>query len=211
MQLSPYRTGLARRHLQRLPLPPASPTCSCPSGFRFQVNRMAQKYSSELLLTMSGMQHRVPRRTVYSHPAFQSLNPQDAGGVAVPHECRHDRGDTPPVSSVGGRPSPGPTVAAGVGRGGVNPAGVGGDEPRSGRVSRRARTSPPAGAEGVQNDCSSLPSGGPRGWHACAVAAKCRPRWLPVASSLHPVPPRLAGPDVGREPSATGSGSVAAV
>jgi hypothetical protein len=45
-----------------------------PSGFRFQVNRMAQKYSSELLLTMSGIQHHVPRRTVSVHSAPQYLD-----------------------------------------------------------------------------------------------------------------------------------------
>src|SRR6516162_7399905 len=32
-----------------------------PSGFRFQVNQMTQEHSSELLLTESGIQHRVPR------------------------------------------------------------------------------------------------------------------------------------------------------
>src|SRR5262249_57794110 len=30
MQLSPYRAGLAGRHLQRLPVAPAFPTCSFP-------------------------------------------------------------------------------------------------------------------------------------------------------------------------------------
>jgi hypothetical protein len=30
MQLSPYHAGLAGRHLQRLPVTPAFPTCSCP-------------------------------------------------------------------------------------------------------------------------------------------------------------------------------------
>src|SRR6516164_3171843 len=30
MQLSPYHAGLAGRHLQRLPVTPASPTCSFP-------------------------------------------------------------------------------------------------------------------------------------------------------------------------------------
>src|SRR3954453_7764841 len=30
IQLSPYRAGLAGRHLQRLPVAPASPTCSFP-------------------------------------------------------------------------------------------------------------------------------------------------------------------------------------
>ena len=42
-----------------------------PSGFRLQVNQTAQKLPSEFLLTASGIQHRVPRRTVSVHPALQ--------------------------------------------------------------------------------------------------------------------------------------------
>src|SRR5262249_9298033 len=42
-----------------------------PSSFRLQVNQMAQKHPSEFLLTASGIQHRVPRRTLSPHPAFQ--------------------------------------------------------------------------------------------------------------------------------------------
>ena len=42
-----------------------------PSGFRLQVNRMTQKPPFELLLTASGIQHRVPRRTLSHHPALQ--------------------------------------------------------------------------------------------------------------------------------------------
>jgi hypothetical protein len=34
-----------------------------PSGFRLQVNPMTQKRPSEFLLTTSGIQHDVPRRT----------------------------------------------------------------------------------------------------------------------------------------------------
>ena len=36
-----------------------------PSGFRLQVNQMTQKLPSEFLLTASGIQYRVPRRTNY--------------------------------------------------------------------------------------------------------------------------------------------------
>jgi hypothetical protein len=43
-----------------------------PSSFRLQVNRMTQKLPFELLLTASGIQHRVPRRTLSPHPALQS-------------------------------------------------------------------------------------------------------------------------------------------
>src|SRR3954447_23267044 len=42
-----------------------------PSGFRLQVNPMTQKRPSEFLLTESGIQHHVPRRTLSPHPAFQ--------------------------------------------------------------------------------------------------------------------------------------------
>ena len=35
-----------------------------PSGFRLQVNLMTQKRPSEFLLTESGIQHYVPRRTL---------------------------------------------------------------------------------------------------------------------------------------------------
>jgi hypothetical protein len=43
-----------------------------PSGFRLQVNPMTQERSSEFLLTESGIQHRVPRHTVFVHPALQT-------------------------------------------------------------------------------------------------------------------------------------------
>ena len=42
-----------------------------PSGFRLQVNRMTQEQPSGLLLTESGIQHRVPRRTLSPHTALQ--------------------------------------------------------------------------------------------------------------------------------------------
>src|SRR3954462_1568900 len=45
-----------------------------PSSFRFQVNQMTQEHSSGFLLTVSGIQHRVPRRTVAPHPAQAFTN-----------------------------------------------------------------------------------------------------------------------------------------
>jgi hypothetical protein len=60
---SPYRAGLAVRYRKRLQVSPASLTCSCPLDFRHQVSQMTQECSSELLLTVSMIQHRVPRRT----------------------------------------------------------------------------------------------------------------------------------------------------
>src|SRR5437899_2166623 len=45
-----------------------------PSSFRLQVNPMTQKHSSEFLLTVSGIQHRVPRRTLATHAAQAFTN-----------------------------------------------------------------------------------------------------------------------------------------
>ena len=44
-----------------------------PSSFRLQVNQMTQEHPSGFLLTASGIQHRVPRRTVFPHTALQSV------------------------------------------------------------------------------------------------------------------------------------------
>src|SRR5262245_40879058 len=54
-----------------------------PSGFRPRVNQTAQKPPSEFLLTVSGIQHRVPRRTVSSHPAQALGNAPTFGRHAV--------------------------------------------------------------------------------------------------------------------------------
>jgi hypothetical protein len=43
-----------------------------PSSFRSQVNQMTQEHSSEFLLTASGIQLRVPRRTLSTHTAQAS-------------------------------------------------------------------------------------------------------------------------------------------
>src|SRR5712691_12593255 len=69
IQLSPYRAGLAGRHRTRLPVSPAFPTCSCPLRLSPSGKSMTQKPPFELLLTVSGIQHRVPRRTLSPHTA----------------------------------------------------------------------------------------------------------------------------------------------
>jgi hypothetical protein len=71
MQLSPYRAGLAGRHCTRLPVPPAFPTCSCPLQLSLSGQSMTQESPFELLLTVSRMQHRVPRRTLSPHTAHE--------------------------------------------------------------------------------------------------------------------------------------------
>ncbi len=75
MQLSPYRAGLAGPHRTRLPMSPAFPTCSCPLWLSPSGKSMTQESPFELLLTVSRMQHRVPRRTVSLHPAQASQRP----------------------------------------------------------------------------------------------------------------------------------------
>jgi hypothetical protein len=72
MQLSPYRTGLAGRHGTRLPVPPAFPTGSCPLRLSPSGQSMTQESPFELLLTVSRIQLRVPRRTLSIHPARAS-------------------------------------------------------------------------------------------------------------------------------------------
>src|SRR5262252_10100929 len=86
MQLSPYRAGLAGRDDTRLPVSPAFPTCSCPLWLSPSGQSMTQESSFELLLTVSRMQHRVPRRTVSLHPAQASQRPCD-GPVSSDTTC----------------------------------------------------------------------------------------------------------------------------
>ena len=69
IQLSPYRAGLAGRHLTRLPVAPAFPTCSCPLRLSPSGQSMTQESPFEFLLTVSRIQHRVPRRTLSPHTA----------------------------------------------------------------------------------------------------------------------------------------------
>src|SRR4029450_12606133 len=75
IQLSPYRTGLAGRHGTHLRVSPAFPTGSCPLWLSPSGQSMTQESPFELLLTVSRMQHRVPRRTVSLHPAQASQRP----------------------------------------------------------------------------------------------------------------------------------------
>jgi hypothetical protein len=56
-------------------VPPAFPTGSCPLWLSPSGESMTQESLFELLLTVSRMQHRVPRRTVSLHPAQASQRP----------------------------------------------------------------------------------------------------------------------------------------
>jgi hypothetical protein len=62
-----------------------------PSGFRPQVNQTAQKPPSEFLLTASGIQHRVPRRTL-SH---SSSSPADGPCHGIPSGSQRQRPGPP--------------------------------------------------------------------------------------------------------------------
>src|SRR3954447_13510574 len=65
--------------------PPLLRHAPFPSGFRLQVNRMTQEQPSELLLTESGIQHRVPRRTL----SYSSGSPVPGGREGFrPRACR---------------------------------------------------------------------------------------------------------------------------
>ena len=87
MQLSPYRAGLAGRHGTRLPVPPAFPTGSCPLWLSPSGQSMTQESPFELLLTVSRIQHRVPRRTVSLHPAQASQRPCEGRPVSSNITC----------------------------------------------------------------------------------------------------------------------------
>ena len=97
MQLSPYRAGLAGRHDTRLPVPPAFPTGSCPLQLSPSGESMTQESPFELLLTLSRMQHRVPRRTVSLHPAPQRCAPCHGDPAGDDH---HQLGLCPAVSRL---------------------------------------------------------------------------------------------------------------
>ena len=90
IQLSPYRAGLAGRHGTRLPVSPAFPTGSCPLQLSLSGQSMTQESPFELLLTVSRMQHRVPRRTVSLHPAQASQRPCDGPVSSDPTCWLHD-------------------------------------------------------------------------------------------------------------------------
>jgi len=74
VSLSPYRTGLAGPHRTRLPMSPAFPTCSCSLGLSPSGKSMTQEPPFELLLTVSRIQHRVPRRTLSPHNGLAAAN-----------------------------------------------------------------------------------------------------------------------------------------
>src|SRR3954466_3457627 len=69
-----------------------------PPAFRLQVNRMTQEQPSGLLLTASGIQHRVPRRTVALHPA-QALVSRSASDDSLP-AARPSRGPFNGTNSI---------------------------------------------------------------------------------------------------------------
>jgi hypothetical protein len=110
IQLSPYRAGLAGPHRTRLPMFPAFPTGSCPLQLSPSGKSMTQESLFELLLTLSRMQYRVPRRTVSLHSAPASQRPcegpvssqQPAGYTILDRSrCPHGEGST-----SGTRPPP---------------------------------------------------------------------------------------------------------
>src|SRR5262249_43473239 len=116
IQLSPYRAGLAGRHSTRLPMPPAFPTGSCPLQLSPSGESMTQESPFELLLTLSRIQHRVPRRTVSLHSAQASRRPcegpvssEQPAGCTILHVGRFPCGEG---STSGTKPPPFATPSA---------------------------------------------------------------------------------------------------
>src|SRR5262249_17585144 len=113
IQLSPYRAGLAGPHRTRLPMSPAFPTGSCSLQLSPSGESMTQESLFELLLTLSRMQHRVPRRTVSLHPAQASQRPCD-GPVSsyttefIPIKSWVARGSGAPGNCAGRNRAPSP-------------------------------------------------------------------------------------------------------
>src|SRR5512135_3922369 len=64
MQLSPYHAGLAGRHLQRLPVTPASPTCSFP--LRLSPSGQSDDPGASLRAPPDCVRDSTPRSTAHS-------------------------------------------------------------------------------------------------------------------------------------------------
>src|SRR6478752_5033130 len=70
MQLSPYHAGLAGRHLQRLPVAPASPTCSFP--LRLSPSGQSDDPEASLRAPPDCVRDSTPRSAAHSFPSSSS-------------------------------------------------------------------------------------------------------------------------------------------
>ena len=70
IQLSPYRAGLAERHPTRLPMAPASPTCSCP--LRLSPSGKSDDPEASLRTSPDCVRDSAPRPAAHSFPASGS-------------------------------------------------------------------------------------------------------------------------------------------
>src|SRR5262249_27070437 len=87
MQLSPYRAGLAGRHLQRLPVTPASPTCSFP----LRLSPSGQSDDPGAFL-------RAPPDCVRDSTPRSAAHPFDASGSSIEQRlCVARPGAVPPA------------------------------------------------------------------------------------------------------------------
>src|SRR5512135_1382324 len=80
MQLSPSRAGLAGRHLQRLPVTPASPTCSFP--LRLSPSGQSDDPGASLRAPPDCVRDSTPRST--AHPLDSSGSYHPTNGRASP-------------------------------------------------------------------------------------------------------------------------------
>jgi hypothetical protein len=81
IQLSPYRAGLAERHPTRLPMAPASPTCSCP--LRLSPSGKSDDPEASLRTSPDCVRDSAPRPA--AHPFSASGGPTPADEASFSH------------------------------------------------------------------------------------------------------------------------------
>src|SRR5262245_871284 len=81
IQLSPYRAGLAERHPTRLPMAPASPTCSCP--LRLSPSGKSDDPEVSLRTSPDCVRDSAPRPAAHGHLAPGSSNLRTPKGALM--------------------------------------------------------------------------------------------------------------------------------
>jgi len=109
MQLSPYRAGLAGPHHTRLPMSPASPTCSCPLWL--SPSGESDDPEASLRTSLDCVKDSAPRPAAHRFPACRSSLANAPCGtrwchVLLSHHLHHTRLEPPGREPVGECTSP---------------------------------------------------------------------------------------------------------
>src|SRR5262249_21020576 len=106
MQLSPYRAGLAGRHLQRLPVAPAFPTCSFP--LRLSPSGQSDDPGATLRAPPDWVRDSTPRSAAHSFQVHGSpvAGSQEVGSGHLAYLAPYS-GPPVPLRHVSGFPGPG--------------------------------------------------------------------------------------------------------